>query len=352
MKQKFFEFNLFNCTLLLLLSIGIGYVIWECIIIELAHREPLFVQTQRDEIMSTPQFNITAYIPKTVKDSNQVVKSSESAARIVEQRMNIYNPESELSKLNSAPADEWVTLSPETMSAVVAAKQAYEDTNGAFDATINPLIQLWKKAGKTNRLPTKEEITAARKKSDWSLFKIDIPGSRVMKTAVTAKLDLGGIAKGYAIDLALESLQKDGCLGGLVDIGGDIRCFGKKPDGEKWRVAVRNPFEPRSNNYLKIISLDEGAVCTSGNYERYSVIDGKHFSHILDPQTGIPVDACPSATVIAPTATQADAWATALSVLGEDGIKLLDEKFPQIKGMIVAGTKENYHIVKTKNFSK
>ncbi|MCK4602007.1 MAG: FAD:protein FMN transferase, partial [Phycisphaerae bacterium] len=172
---------------------------------------------------------------------------------------------------------------------------------------------------------------------------ITITEDGVIKTTDTASLDLGGVAKGYGIDRAVEAMIQAGCRGGLIDVGGDIRCFGRSA----WTVAVRDPFgrtEP-----VAVLRLRGGAVCTSGNYERYYEIAGRRYSHIIDPRTGRPVDFAPSVTVVAPAAMTADAWATALSVLGVDGLALLGED-SGIEAMIVVGTPDSFEVYGTKGF--
>lgn len=335
---------------LVICAIPLSIVFVDCYVSAQRAMERLEIVTKpaaMQPIMSTPQFNILA-VGKT-KEVDAAISSAENAARIVEREMNIFNPASELSKFNAAAPNETAPLSPETIAAILAAKQAYDETGGAFDATLRPVILLWKNAAKTNKLPTEAELSAARKSSSWSDFQFD--GSKITKTKQTACVDLGGIAKGYAIDLATNALKKAGCEGGLVDIGGDICCFGHKKDGSEWIIGVRDPFDPHSGKMLATLKLTDAGVCTSGNYERAELIQGKRYNHIVDPRTCQPADACPSVTVIAPSATQADAWATALSVLGPDGLTLLP-KDGSIHAMLVVGDRDNFKIITSPHFSK
>jgi thiamine biosynthesis lipoprotein len=299
----------------------------------------------RPTIMSTYQFNLTAVVP--VRDGarlEEIFDRAEAAARIVEKQMNIYNPASELSRLNNAPAERIVHLSPETVDVLTRSSVFWDQTQKAFDVTILPILRLWRQAEKTNMLPTSTELSAARNASQWEYFNLLDNGA--VKSADTACVDVGGIAKGFAIDLAVASMVRSGCVGGIVDIGGDVRCFGKKPSGKPWEVCVTNPFDPDhpETNPLAILHVRDAAVCTSGNYRRYRVIQDKHYSHIVDPRTNKPVDAYPSVTVVAPDATTADAWATALSVLGPDGLKLLPKN---VEALVVIGTPEKHTYLTT-----
>ena len=218
-----------------------------------------------------------------------------------------------------------------------------DTSDGAFDATYAPLFRLWSDAGLAGALPSDQEIAAARALCGWGKFELS-PGGAV-KNAAGARMDLGGIAKGFGIDQAVEAMAEAGCAGGIVDVGGDLRVFGDKPDGTPWALAVRDPFGP---GMIGIVHLEEGALCTSGNYERFSIIDGQRYSHIIDPRTGRPTDTNPSVSVIAPTAAVADAWATALSVLGPEGLALLPDG---VDAMIVTGEPDDFQITWTDGFA-
>ena len=148
------------------------------------------------------------------------------------------------------------------------------------------------------------------------------------------RVDLGGVAKGYGIDRAVAAMREAGVAGGLVDVGGDLRVFGKPPRGDRWEVMVRSPL---TKGTIVTLKLTESAVCTSGSYFRFVKIGGRRFSHIIDPRSGQPAAGVASATVLAPDAATADGWATALSVLGQDGLELLPK---QAEAMLVIGSKD------------
>lgn len=273
--------------------------------------------------------------------------AAEAALRRVEALMSTYLLDSELARLNAADAGKMISLSPQTLEVLRAARELADQTRGAFDATCRPVIELWKRAGRQNRLPEAEALAEARQASTWD--QIELRGSGAVKRRASASVDLGGIAKGYGIDRAVAALRSAGCAGGLVDVGGDIRCFGKRPGGGYWTIGVRNPFRPEQTELVATLRIPAGAVCTSGNYFRFVEIGGSRYSHIIDPRTGKPADAAPSVTVVAPTATTADAWATALSVLGTDGLKLLPTG-AGIEAMLIVGTPDRWRIHMTKGF--
>lgn len=287
--------------------------------------DKMLMQTStRPILMGTYQFHLTAVVPVGQGDRlEEIFDQAERAARLVEKRMDQHNPASEIGRLNDAPAGQLVPLSPETLDVLSRAAVLRDQTNGAFDVTILPILRLWKRAETTGHPPLPAERAAARRASQWAYLELLDAGA--VKALESVAVDLGGIAKGFAVDRAVAAMVQAGCVGGIVDIGGDLRCFGRKPSGNPWNVSVTHPFDPdhAAENPLAVLAIREGAVCTSGNYRRFYVIQGRRYSHIVDPRTAQPVDTCPSVTVVAPDATTADAWATALSVLGPEGLKRL-----------------------------
>ncbi|MCD4825988.1 MAG: FAD:protein FMN transferase [Phycisphaerae bacterium] len=317
---------------------------------------PMLMRTShRSKIMSTPQFNITVVVsPAQAVWMEDMFDNAEAAARTVETTMNIHKPGTPLYEFNHAPAGVLVPLPPETVKVLTDSAIVWEQSDKAFDVTACPLFRLWKNACETKRMPTKAQLLAARNESCWD--NIEIHDTGAIKTLDTAGVDMGGIAKGYAIDRAAESLIAAGAIGGVVDIGGDVRCFGRKPSNTPWVVGICNPFVAadrrtgKPDDQFATLGIRDGAVCTSGNYERYCEIDGKKYSHIINPYTAMPTELYPSVTVVAPDAETADAWATAISVLGPDILpRLVGTK---IEAMVIIGTAENYSWKMTPGFKK
>jgi thiamine biosynthesis lipoprotein len=277
----------------------------------------------------------------------KAIVDATAALRSVEAHMSTYLEDSEISHFNAAQPGLAMPVSGDTMEVLRASREISEQTGRAFDVTCRPVVELWRKAAKEDKLPTDAELAAALALVGWD--KIVLREGAVEKLALSRGVDLGGIAKGYGIDRAVAAMKDAGAIGGLVDVGGDVRCFGRRPGGGKWRIGIRNPFTKNRNDLIGLILLSQGAVCTSGNYERYWKIGAKHYSHIVDPRTGRPVADAPSVTVIAPTAMVADAWATALSVLGEKGLKMLPEG---VEAMLVMGPPEDYKTLTSSGFDR
>ena len=288
---------------------------------------------------------LAAVVPRgeTVR-ARDALRHAEGELRAVEAGMSAWLDDSELSRLNAAGAGERVPLSPGTLTVLRAAREAAVQTDGAFDATCRPLVELWKRAGLRDRLPTDSQIDDARTTSHWDLIEFTDRGA--VKHVSATCIDLGGIAKGYGIDRAITALQDAGVAGALVDVGGDLACFGPSLEGPSWSVDVKDPFREGA---LAKLSLPAGAVCTSGSYARFTLIEGIRYSHIIDPRSGRPAAAAASVTVTAQTAMTADVWATALSVLGIDGLRLLPAN---VEALMILGAAEDRRLICTPGFGE
>ena len=222
-----------------------------------------------------------------------------------------WSPDSELSRLNRAPADSAVTLSPWLFQCLDAASRLTVLSEGAFDPTAEPLMHLWGFYQGQGRLPTEAEIDAIRPLMGGWAFTGE---SEVTKRTAETRFDLGGIAKGFAVDRAAERLRKAGVVNGLVDLGGNLFCLGGAPGREDWRVGVRDPLD--RTTYFASVTVSGQAVSTSGSYERFVTIDGQRYGHIMNPATGRPAEGVLGVTVFAGTAVLADGLSTALFVQG------------------------------------
>jgi thiamine biosynthesis lipoprotein len=249
------------------------------------------------------------------------------AVRAVHREMSTYRAESELSRLNQAAGAGPVRVGADLFGVIAYARELSERTGGAFDVSYSPLRDVWRGAAARGSLPSEEELAEARRRVGWQKIVLD-PDARTVRFAEPGmKLDLGSVAKGFALDLAVDALVEAGCTRGFVDIGGDLRLLGSAENGRPWVVGVRDPLKPGNKRaVMRRLRLGAVAVATSGGYERYFEIDGKRYSHILNPATGRPAGDLVSATVVAPTGIQADGLATAVTVLGmEAGLALIEE---------------------------
>ncbi|HUS58538.1 MAG TPA: FAD:protein FMN transferase [Planctomycetota bacterium] len=272
----------------------------------------------------------------------------EQIARI-ERSMSDYDADSELSKINREAFERDVQVSDAMLDVLKMSLEYAELSNGAFDVTIRPLKVLWKQAGEKNALPDAAAIAAARESVGSGKIGLDARAKTVRFLKPSMQLDLGGIAKGYAVDQAIAELRRQGIAAALVNAGGDIATMGAPPEAEYWKVGIQHPGK-RDEMLPEVLKLSDAAVATSGDYERFVQVAGKRYSHIVDPVTGWPVGHVSSVTVIAPSATQADALATALSVLGpRKGIELAG-RLPNIEAMFIIAADGAKTIVRSKGF--
>ena len=234
----------------------------------------------------------------------------------VERRMSTYQPDSELSRFNRAPVGEPIVVSAPLYVVTATALRLAEETGGALDPTVAPLVALWGfGANASTTPPTPGAIRAARAEVGYRRLALDQASATLTKTAPLT-LDLSSVAKGYAVDRIAETLAAAGCASYLVELGGELRVAGGGPGGRPWRVGVESPAggEP-----VAVLAVREGAVATAGNYRQLLQLAGRPVSHVIDPRSGQPVaHDLASATVVAPTALVADGYATALLVLGPE----------------------------------
>lgn len=239
--------------------------------------------------------------------------------------INFYSDKSELYEINRNAGIHAVKVSPETLDIVEKALIAAEKSGGAFDPTIGPIVKLWDFLNKTK--PTESVIALALPLVKYKDILIDRTDSTVFLKRKGMMIDLGGIAKGYAADLAIETLKKEGILSGLVSIAGDIRTFGMKPDRGPWTIGIKNPRQTgEKDEIVAKIRLSDKAISTSGDYERYFISEDKRYHHLLDPKTGMPAYGCRSVSIVTDKAVNTDAFSTAVFILGpEKGMKLVRE---------------------------
>ncbi|MFA7486225.1 MAG: FAD:protein FMN transferase, partial [Phycisphaerae bacterium] len=219
-----------------------------------------------------------------------------------------------------------------------------------FDVTVGPLVDLWHISGDTNVPPTPEQIDSAREKIGYQKLLLDSDNRTVQFAQEGMKIDLGGIAKGYAVDRAVKAMKFAGAFGGMVDLGGNIRCFGI-PAGKKskWLIGLQDPntdnLQFTSGKLILKLEIPDRAIATSGDYRRFTVIEGQKHSHIIDTAQGQSSSKLSSVTIIAADAADADALSTAVSILGEKkGIELI-EALEDIEAVLITPAPEYRQIL-------
>ncbi len=233
--------------------------------------------------------------------------------------MSTYDPNSSLSLLNKAPAQQWLPIPPRLAAVLSAARDIYVLSDGLFDPTVGPLVNLWGFGPQEAvKLPDEGQVAAAMKRVGYDDLRIDSNAGKVSKASDSMYVDLSAIAKGFAVDEVAQLLERRGLTDYLIEIGGELRVQGRNPQGKPWRVAVESPI-PGERQVHGILSLESGSVATSGDYRNFFTHEGQRFSHTIDPRTGYPVThSMVSVTVVDASAMRADALATALLVMGPE----------------------------------
>lgn len=240
----------------------------------------------------------------------------------IEDRITVYRDSSELARLNARAAEGWQPVGPELLALLVLARQLHERTGGAFDMAAGALVRAWGFLRRQGRTPTAEELARARESAGMRWVEIDERDARVRFLKDGVELNPGGIGKGWALDRMIETLRAAGVESVFVHGGASsVRAAGRQglaAGGRGWPVGLRHPLLP--GRRLATVRLENAALGTSGSGTQFFVDRGRRLGHILDPRSGLPAEGVLSATVIAPTAAEADALSTALYVLGPEGL--------------------------------
>ncbi|HAD44325.1 FAD:protein FMN transferase [Alloalcanivorax venustensis] len=285
--------------------------------------------TDRLSQLSGPTMGTSWSVKFTGTPENGVpaLKSAiESSLEDINQEMSTYLPDSAISRFNGLEAGGSLVLPSDFAMVLDEALGLAEATDGAYDVTVGPLVNLWGFGPDPERFepPAAEDIEAARRRVGWHKLKLD---DRTLTQPGGVYLDLSSIAKGFAVDKLAHLLEKAGISNYLVEIGGELRASGTKPQGLPWRVAVERPI-PGVREVEKVVPLRDLAIASSGDYRNFFEKDGKLYSHTLDPRTGRPVEhKLGSVTVLHSSCATADGLATALTVLGpEKGLAFAEER--------------------------
>lgn len=263
----------------------------------------------------------------------EAIKAAFAEMERLDRLMSNYKSDSELSRINREAGRGPIYCDRELLQIIKKSLYYSNLTHGALDITVEPLVNLWGFYDGKVRVPSQEEIESLLPSISYKnivIHKESLSGESALDTVESisfgnpdTKLDLGAIGKGYAVDRAVEVLKSKGITAACINLGGNIYALGRPPGRDFWKIGIQHPRE--KDRLLGHLELKDHAVATSGDYERFFVVNGKRYSHILDPRTGWPVEGMVGATVVAPNATEADALSTSAFVLGEEkGLELLE----------------------------
>jgi len=244
----------------------------------------------------------------------------------IDHSMSTYKPDSEINQFNQLAVNQTMAISSEFLEVLMIAQSVWTASSGALDPSVGPLVDLWGfgPSPSDDQIPSKTQITAALTTVGFDAVVIDSIEQSILKTRPVV-LDLSAVAKGYAVDLVADLLEMNALPDYLVEVGGETRVSGLNSEGRPWRLAIESPS--MIGEIERVLALTSGAVATSGDYRNYFERDGMRFSHTIDPRSGQPINhTLASVTVLADTCAEADAWATALMVLGDkQGLDLANQ---------------------------
>jgi len=281
--------------------------------------------------MGSP-FEVTVVAPDEAKAWGAAEAAWTEIDRI-EALISSWRESSETSAVNRAAGGDPVAISKELFDLVTRALKVSRLTEGAFDITFGPVGRLWEASAETHRLPDEESLRAARALVGYEAIELDAEALTVRLAKPGMRIGWGAMGKGYAANRAVAVLRAAGASGGLVNAGGDLVAFGRQEDGQPWKIGIAHPLEP--DRIFAFFEIEDQAIVTSGDYERYVEIGGERYAHIIDPRSGRPVRGVRSVTVVCPDGELADALATATFVLGvEEGLALID-RLRGVEAMVV-----------------
>jgi len=304
---------------------------WLCIVAVTGMlSQPDFVRAEKSrfaktEIHMAVDFEIVVYAENQAAADKAFVAGFERIAEL-NRKLSDYDPDSEVSRLSaSSGSGTTVKLSDDLFALLRASQEISRSSDGAFDVTVGPLTKLWRRSRRQKELPTGERVAEARAAVGHSNLQIDASEQTATLAKSGMRIDLGGIAKGFAADEALKAIQRTGVSAALVRASGDI-VAGDAPPGQRgWQIGLA-PLDPDEPPDV-FVTLVRSAVSTSGDSRQHLIVEDRRYSHLIDPRSGSPVEGRSAVSVIAPTGTLADGLASAVSVLGpEQGKRLIERQ--------------------------
>lgn len=289
---------------------------------------------QRDELLQLSgqtmgtSWNVSIVPTGDAPGQDDLLAGIESILEQINASMSTYRADSEISRFNALPTGQWFALSPEFYAVLSTAMAVGFQSHGAYDVTVGPLVDLWGfgPQGLVDEPPADDTVTDVLERVGLDHLRLDGESQQLLKRS-PVELDFSSIAKGYAVDAIARWLTAQGQDRYLVEVGGEMRLSGLSARGDPWRIAIERP-DSGGREVLQAVRLTDVAVATSGDYRNYFELDGQRYSHSIDPRRGYPVaHDLVSVTVIDNSAALADAWATALIVMGyEEGMAVALEQ--------------------------
>lgn len=285
------------------------------------------------------RFDLTV-VAKDSTDGKKYIETAIEEITRIEKLISSWDTNSQTSEINRNAGIKPVNVDKELFDLIERATAISKLTDGAFDISYASMDRIWKFDGSMTKMPSKEEITASVEKVGYQNIVLDKENYTVFLKLKGMKIGFGAIGKGYAADKVKQLLISKGVSSGIINASGDMNTWGKQPNGEDWTVAITNPMN--KNKAFALLPLKQGAVVTSGDYEKFVMFDGVRYAHIINPKTGYPSKGIISVTVFAPAAELADALATSIFIMGKDvGLDRINQ-IPNVECIII-DTEGNIH---------
>lgn len=286
------------------------------------------VEEKNDEAISRTEFVLGTVVTIKIYDDNvseEVFNKAFKKLRDIENKMTINSEESEVIDINKKAGKDFVKVSEDTFYVIGKGKYFSKLSQGRFDISIGSLVKLWNIGTEYAKVPSEEEIDARKKLVNYNDVILDEKTRSVKLNKEDMVLDLGGIAKGYGADEVVKILKENNVNHAIINLGGNVFAYGNKKDGSPWRIGIQSPNSSRGG-YIGIVKISDKTVVTSGIYERFFEENGKRYHHILDPDTGYPIENKLSGiSIIADSSIDADSLSTSAFALGLDkGIDLIE----------------------------
>jgi len=309
-------------ALLLLLFLAQGYTTY-------AQQK---VSVERQTILMGSVFQITIVAADSLQANQYINQTIEEISRI-ENLISEWQPHTQISQVNQNAGIKPVKVDKEVFELTKRALEYSIMSNGAFDISTASMDRIWRFDGSMDTLPSPELIKKSIANVNYKNIILDSIHSTIFLKNKGMKIGFGSIGKGYAADKGRELMLANNVVAGIVDASGDIATWGEQPTKKPWLIGIRNPF--KKDKVVAILKLKLSAVATSGSYQKYAEIDGKRYSHIINPNTGYPSTGLISVTIYGPSAEFANALSTSIMVLGEKEGKKLVKQFPKYKYIFI-----------------
>lgn len=302
------------------------------------------VLRKRTTLLMGGRFDISI-VAKDSLSAEQNIDAVIAEITRIEYLISDWKPTTQISEVNQNAGIRPVKVDKEVFELTQRALHFSEITNGGFDISFAAMDRIWKFDGSMTEMPSAEAIKKSVEKVGYKNIILDSVNSTIFLKLKGMKIGFGALGEGYATDKCREMMKAKGIEAGIINGSGDMSTWGKQPNGKDWNIGITNPFD--TDKLIAVVPINNGAVTTSGSYEKFVVFDGKRYSHIINPATGYPVSGLCSVTVFGPNAETANGLSTSLMILGKtSGMKLLS-KYPDYSCLIIT---DNGKVIKSKNF--